>query len=140
MHLAGARRLQVHNDADPAVHRADIHCAAGLEADLIAGITKLCQQRVHRRLGQRLAAGHGNKAGLILCHLIENLLQGAFLATVEGVLGITPDTALRTTGQANEYRRPADAARLALKGVEYLGDAKVHGCLRRPREEPTGIT
>ena len=70
----------------------------------------------------------------VTADLVEDLLDGAGVAAVEGVFGVAPGAAQGAAGQANEHGGQADPAGLALNGSEDFrhpeaGDGRVftHG-------------
>src|SRR5690606_16786803 len=76
-------------------------------------------------LRQRLAPGHADVARAVAFDLSENRGDRAPLPAMECIRGVAVTAAQRASREANEHGRPADAARLALEGMKYLGDAKL---------------
>ena len=60
----------------------------------------------------------------------EDVVDFLPFTAVERVLGVTPDAAQWTAGQADENGRPADTVRLTLQGVEYLGYTQASARIR----------
>jgi len=107
------------------IDRCNINGAAGLKEDRIAGITESGQEREALRLHKRFPSCDFNEGAPIVLHLRQDLIDGALLPSVEGIVCIAPGAAERATGQSHKDTGLPNVARLALNAMEDLGHSHV---------------
>src|SRR3984893_263116 len=127
--LAGTRRLDVDDFRHTRIDTRERHGAAGFQRDPQAGIAQQGQQLRAALLRERFASGHTHERRAELAHPRHDRLRLPPLAAVEGVGGVAILAAQRAAGEAHEHRGPARGVRLALQGVEDLGDLEARHAL-----------
>ena len=85
-------------------------------------ITQPRQQRDAALLRQRFAAGDADMAHVVGGDFVQDAVDVAPFAAVEGVGGIAILAAQRAAGQAHEHGRPSGVAGFALQRQEDFGD------------------
>ena len=130
--LTGAGGLEVHDDGGAGVDEGDVEGAAGFQGDLVTGVAEAGDQGAAGGLGQGLAAGDGDEAGLPGVDGGKDLGERDAAAALEGVGCVAVGAAQGTAGEADEGGGIADGAGFPLERVEDLGDegAMVLGGMR----------
>jgi hypothetical protein len=126
--FARAGRLQIDDAAHPRVDRRDVDRTRGFQRHLVTRVAQKLQQHQAALLRQRLAAGDADMAHAMFRHLGEDRVNLPPLPAVKGVRGIAVSPQRRgQTGEAHEYRGPADLARFALHREKDLGELEAIG-------------
>src|SRR5947207_9142581 len=135
--LARTRRLDVDDFGHPRIDACERHRAAGFQRHPQAGIAQHGQQLRAALLRERLASGHTDIRRAELAYPRHDRIQLPPLPAVEGIGGVAILAAQRAAREAHEHRGPACGVRLALQGVEDLGDLEARHCMRPgPRGMP----
>src|SRR2546423_7042676 len=128
--LAGTGRLDVDDPRHARIDAPERHRATGFQRDPQAGIAQHGQQLRAALLRQGFASGHTDVRGAELAYPRHDRLRLPPLAAVESISGVAILAAQRAAREAHEHRGPACGVRLALQGVEDLGDLEARHCMR----------
>src|SRR6202162_1020144 len=127
--LAGTRRLDVDDFRHTRIDARERHRAAGFQRDPQAGIAQHGQELRAALLREGFASGHTHERRAELAHPRHDRPRLPPLPAVEGIGGVAILAAQRAAREAHEHRRPACGVRLALQGVEDLGDPEARHAL-----------
>lgn len=127
--FAAAGTFQVHDFDDARIHWCDIDRAAGFEQYCFTEVAEARQQRQNIRLEEGFAAGHFDKLGFKTADFGEDVVEGDWLALVEGVSGVAPGAAEVAAGQSHKDAGPPGIRGLPLNAVkDFIDNQRVrHG-------------
>src|SRR6266404_3002467 len=131
--LAGTGRLDVDDFGHTRIDARERYRAAGFQRHPQAGIAQHGQQRRAALLRQRLASGHACVRRAELAYPRDDRVRFPPLPAVEGIGSVAILAAQRAAREAHEHSWPACGVRLALQGVEDLGDLEARHCMRPGR-------
>src|SRR6185503_7384646 len=109
----------------PRIDGGGIDGTAGFDQDVIPSLTELGNQWKGVRLGERFATRDFHEPATIRLDLPQNVFNGLFVSSIEGVFRIAPGAAQRTAGQPYEDAGLPDKARFALDAMKHLCHAHV---------------
>jgi len=129
--LSGIRALDVDDTNHVFRKFTDETLSAGFDHNLVAGSAEMLSQRNRFFLKQGFATGQfdeRNTGGFAIRAPVEgfdalkDIFDGHFLAAVEGVGGVAPDTAKIAARESNENAGQPGAGSFSLNGFEDFGD------------------